>query len=137
MRISDWSSDVCSSDLHADRIDRPGETEVRFGFADEHGRAAIAGVAIDCRLGRAIGAIAFGFGGLGVGGGEETRPYRRRGRGKDRQTISGFHHSLPFLQTRPRDYYVAEVYAISEGLANFHGRSEERRVGKECVSTYR
>src|SRR3546814_7357116 len=24
---------------HADRIDRPGETEVRFGFADEHGRS--------------------------------------------------------------------------------------------------
>src|SRR3546814_16756777 len=132
MRISDWSADVCSSDLlgeiaacdlivggrigipataaasyradrldrdtaqdivqhrriaidgpaiaaiarsfaklpapvrHADRIDRPGAPEARFGFADEHGRAALAGVALDFRLGRADGAGGIGSGGLGV-----------------------------------------------------------------------
>src|SRR3546814_13269302 len=95
---------------HADRIDRPRETEVRFGFADEHGRAAIAGVAIDCRLGRAIGAIAFGFGGLGVGGGEETRPYRRLRRGQDRQTESRFHHRLPFLPKLGRASWRERVW---------------------------
>src|SRR3546814_3587134 len=40
MRISDWSSDVCSSDLPADKVYRPfavaGETEVEFrgGYED-------------------------------------------------------------------------------------------------------
>src|SRR3546814_16891525 len=59
---------------HADRIDRPRETEVRFGFADEHGRAAVAGVEINRPIGRAIGAVAFVFGGLGVGGAEKHSP---------------------------------------------------------------
>src|SRR3546814_20251794 len=77
MRISDWSSDVCSSDLgwEGDRIDVTGGSEVDAA-------AIFLPVAITCRL-RAIAATDF-----------------RR----------------PWLATR---------------------RSEERRVGKECVSTCR
>src|SRR3546814_3214974 len=34
MRISDWSSDVCSSDLRYSFPDRPGPTHVHPGFLD-------------------------------------------------------------------------------------------------------
>src|SRR3546814_4485911 len=33
MRISDWSSDVCSSDLMQDRIELPGTAPGRYGAA--------------------------------------------------------------------------------------------------------
>src|SRR3546814_2676838 len=69
MRISDWSSDVCSSDLAA--------------------RSAVARPLIAARrIGRAVG--------------------------------------------RGRDRHAAVVLAVL-----IRGRSEERRVGKECVSTCR
>src|SRR3546814_11413378 len=75
MRISDWSSDVCSSDLGSDRDDE-----------------APVGVAITHRKG--------GPGGVGVDG--------------------GVCHATDIGAPSPRCF-----------------RSEERRVGKECVSTCR
>src|SRR3546814_8795419 len=84
MRISDWSSDVCSSDLHAKARERLAYDEI---FA---GQLALMLVRASAR--------------------------RRRG-----ISIQGDGHlrarlKLPFAPT---------------------GRSEERRVGKECVSTCR
>src|SRR3546814_6850543 len=79
MRISDWSSDVCSSDLH-----------------EVGGNRTLADPATD-----PVGS----------------------------KVTSGSHRSVPCALTRSR---LAHPPAAAVG-----GRSEERRVGKECVSTCR
>src|SRR3546814_8209479 len=79
MRISDWSSDVCSSDLNPQCLGDPS------ALIDEDARR------------------------LWLGNVREARPIYRQ----PIQTVIAS-MSLPFL-----------------------GRSEERRVGKECVSTCR
>src|SRR3546814_11293768 len=90
MRISDWSSDVCSSDLG--------------GHCLRHGELADAGVAVQAT--EAAGAhTAEGQAGE-EGGGECVVDADRAG-------------------GEPLDHVVD------------HSRSEERRVGKECVSTCR
>src|SRR3546814_14354600 len=85
MRISDWSSDVCSSDLIMDEAE-----QFALGLGDE-------------RMDRLVGV-------------EETHP----GRGGD---VGG-----------KRGGAAAAVEFI---IALPQRRSEERRVGKECVSTWR
>src|SRR3546814_15343361 len=87
MRISDWSSDVCSSDLHARRIISYPVRRVLVGPDIGAGEAALRAMALQA----------------GNGGG------------------------LP---------PIVEAHAVDDG-AIFHQRSEERRVGKECVSTCR
>src|SRR3546814_3100873 len=88
MRISDWSSDVCSSDLGEDRIGR--------GFGAVH--ALRLGIGLHQRdaigLARGLGEIVDGV----IVDGEET---------------------------------------AGRAVFRRHVRSEERRVGKECVSTCR
>src|SRR3546814_4994707 len=78
MRISDWSSDVCSSDL-----------------AELRGRA---------------------------GGGTGGR------RAADRAGAASAHRAAQLRRVRAGEIPV---------VGDFGGRSEERRVGKECVSTCR
>src|SRR3546814_1896304 len=80
MRISDWSSDVCSSDLHARRVHAPLALEVLETDGGVEDRLGL-GIRLDegAELGRLL---------------------------------------------------VARVLAVEH-------RSEERRVGKECVSTCR
>src|SRR3546814_1604818 len=80
MRISDWSSDVCSSDLVVVKIQRPGIDEV-----------------IDVDL----------------------RALRRVGQWLNRVKVVADRVDMPTL------------------VEEFATRSEERRVGKECVSTCR
>src|SRR3546814_14317922 len=92
MRISDWSSDVCSSDL-----------------------AHVAGVGVQValallRLSPTEGAAQAGAGRVDV----VARTHRRE---------------------VPGAYGVLGVAVAEVGVR--HGRSEERRVGKECVSTCR
>src|SRR3546814_11553301 len=97
MRISDWSSDVCSSDLH-----------VRFStFIDEDGRIA-------WRFVYATGPIS------------RKRDWREPR--LDEETQIDF---PPVV--------IAEMRRISEKLYERDpvARSEERRVGKECVSKCR
>src|SRR3546814_18321082 len=118
MRISDWSSDVCSSDLiailrrreqrAAEQREAIGEMMLAHRLADEVG-----GVAADFR--HRVGA----FEAIALG------PF-------DQQFDGGFP-------------YVVEGEAVveqaDEGADRAGGvivlRSEERRVGKECVSTCR
>src|SRR3546814_5416605 len=78
MRISDWSSDVCSSDLDGMWAHKPG-----FGSLVE----AMSGFA----------------------------------------AMNGFGDRAPVLPP----------LALADMVAGLYGRSEERRVGKECVSTCR
>src|SRR3546814_12435865 len=90
MRISDWSSDVCSSDLPL--------AAITDGDADD--------------VDRAVAAARRCFTGLWRG----TAPERRQ------------------------DYLLALANGVAANravLALLDCRSEERRVGKECVSTCR
>src|SRR3546814_2415025 len=86
MRISDWSSDVCSSDLAASHlsggVDAAIDLTAHF-LADYH-----------------------------------KLPYA---------------DLRPHLYTLPQDNAVRHAFRVASGLDS----SEERRVGKECVSTCR
>src|SRR3546814_13459891 len=83
MRISDWSSDVCSSDLKLARV-------LAEGFA------------------------------------YQGEPMHRRITDRAARRARSYH--------RPHSYFSCRTTTRS---ATAHSRSEERRVGKECVSTCR
>src|SRR3546814_8821950 len=88
MRISDWSSDVCSSDLeHVGAVDDQGirRRDVEAGFHDI-----------------------------------------RRNEDIERALVEATHHRFEFRRSE-----------AAMGYGDFHVRSEERRVGTECVSTCR
>src|SRR3546814_16292573 len=98
MRISDWSSDVCSSDL---------PTALSYGTITPHGSVD----AIESEL------------------------------GEDRFAII-----VPLVQEEPPEQEILAYleqgvlyWPLQDGkkLAHLGERSEERRVGKECVSTCR
>src|SRR3546814_3192409 len=89
MRISDWSSDVCSSDLLA-----PG--------AEEQRREAARASQLRARFGQIA-----------------LQPMLR------------------LLAQRHQPLLAALAGHAQHALAQVHRRSEERRVGKECVSTCR
>src|SRR3546814_12314266 len=97
MRISDWSSDVCSSDLPVARL--PGEEDVVHVV----GVALLAGVVDLVELGR-----------------EGAAPADQR---VDLGNLHASHHGQPV---------GCQHAQLLIGL-----RSEERRVGKECVSPCR
>src|SRR3546814_19131179 len=90
MRISDWSSDVCSSDL-------AGEIEVELQAVGE-GAAPGHEEVERCAV---------------FGGGEHRAGHRRQAVGDD------------------------DLLEQADGEDGDADRSEERRVGKECVSTCR
>src|SRR3546814_16689230 len=95
MRISDWSSDVCSSDLMTPA-----------SYAKGGKGAVIVYDIVDSPLGRLlVAATAKGLCFLSLG-----------------------HHDRTLIQELKREFPQAE---------SITRRSEERRVGKECVSTCR
>src|SRR3546814_13784288 len=98
MRISDWSSDVCSSDLVA-RIAHPFVAFITLGelFGHERPRVARDDLGIETRR-RLVVKVAVT---------PDEAAFEERG--ADREVV----------------------------LRRAHHRSEERRVGKECVSTCR
>src|SRR3546814_9961084 len=97
MRISDWSSDVCSSDL-------PAQTDHADMAAGKGGRGAYTVKTIDaCKT--------------------LLQYIRIRGNAVHRHILAG--------KTSDKAYLAA---AVIDPIAR---RSEERRVGKECVSTCR
>src|SRR3546814_12723463 len=92
MRISDWSSDVCSSDLLPPRS--PSQKAVSAALSDTEGK---------------------------------------RPDGTDEKTGSA-HARLPVPAVASARHEPCDVFRCE---LRSHGRSEERRVGKECVSTCR
>src|SRR3546814_14211253 len=100
MRISDWSSDVCSSDLWQVRLRDRGEAHALLDvWKAENARV---------------------YGALEVGLSD------------GRQYLAGDTYTIADIAAYPWIYR----YRMQEiALAEF--RSEERRVGKECVSTCR
>src|SRR3546814_19740990 len=108
MRISDWSSDVCSSDLALDRLRRSGLGIDVVADDDRRMPAELH----DGRLhmpARHLG---------------ESLPDRYRAGERD-QTYRGFRTQLPGNFRWNAEHQVQPA------------RSEERRVGKECVSPIR
>src|SRR3546814_11658483 len=91
MRISDWSSDVCSSDLR-------GSPSARRGSASPAAAP-------------------------------RRRQHGRSGAGPPRPSCAASHRGEPPIGVR------GEVHR--QGLGHRLDRSEERRVGKECVSKFR
>src|SRR3546814_13161554 len=111
MRISDWSSDVCSSDLPLVLIDtRPANRGLAGACARAQKRR--------CSMSRDQ-AIVMRYDSPDEGGDSRDIVYLH-GRGSTERE-AGFALSL---------FGNANVRA-------YRGRSEERRVGKECVSTCR
>src|SRR3546814_16640962 len=139
MRISDWSSDVCSSDLFAHLFDPallPQQcigASIKWpepGFPRVAGRLSLAG------LGGGISRIQIAFGRdqvfdalaiqarqcrcIGPGGWWPARRRCRRWRSTGRCPLT----------------ICGEIAGYFQGLAYLElARSEERRGGKECVST--
>src|SRR3546814_15397282 len=98
MRISDWSSDVCSSDLHLEKYD------LRFYTAANRMR-----VTDVCRVMRHMLGMDINF----VRQMQRTAPTRE---------------NCPMVKLKKSHGSEIEIKCL---------RSEERRVGKECVSTCR
>src|SRR3546814_17525749 len=106
MRISDWSSDVCSSDLAAMHLDAPFR---------QLGRHHVAGaLLLEAEFGMGV-QVAPPFGHL------------RRELG---DAVDDRHEVLRVAGERRAEYRAV-------GLLLQPDRSEERRVGKGCVSTCR
>src|SRR3546814_20607377 len=103
MRISDWSSDVCSSDLYPDRLIQ---------------RQRIAGAA----------AVAIR--------GDDEHLMTGAAQGLCKHTNPGRLHAVIVADQNPHTAPRKDLNDI--GSARVYGhRSEESRVGKECVSTCR
>src|SRR3546814_16197232 len=101
MRISDWSSDVCSSDL-------TGGARIARGHRVEQGAVIGDGIARQLALA------------LLVDGGPRDRRHDRAGQ-----------RDHPIVAARLQHDHVELMVGETAGV----GRSEERSVGKECVST--
>src|SRR3546814_12129933 len=106
MRISDWSSDVCSSDLAG--TERGAEESKTLNLDQVLDQLRVRDRAAEHRDHAALGAIAAGL--LGAGDLARGRP------------------------AFPADGALHERAVV---LVLRRRRSEERRVGKECVSTCR
>src|SRR3546814_19110847 len=104
MRISDWSSDVCSSDL------------VRLPPKLVDHRATDAG---GCVGGKGRHAAFL-----------EIARRLQQGDGTDLHQIAHLYRRADMAVDMPRDL-------ADKAQVRLHQRSEERRVGKECVSTFR
>src|SRR3546814_11970994 len=117
MRISDWSSDVCSSDLDAGVGRDPGG----IGVGGEGGKAVC-----HRRVQEA-----------------EIRPFAIAGRAKCKRRRFGrcdCHQSVTIESSGGKTDFIAgadlegdERSAAGWVSAHIYGRSEERRGGKECV----
>src|SRR3546814_17726946 len=99
MRISDWSSDVCSSDLPC--------------IGPERADLVIAGCAILSALCRLWPA--------------------ERLRVADRGLREGMLYAMIHGVSAPHGCWAPEAKAVTKAAATADPRTEERRVGKECV----
>src|SRR3546814_13491350 len=126
MRISDWSSDVCSSDLMA-----RGTGQIAI-VASMAGYRGIPGSASYCASKGALITLA-----------EAWRPEFARGGIRIQIVNPGFvrgdasrRSSFPTPFTMDADAAAEALYS-GRSSRRFEIRSEERRVGKECDSTGR
>src|SRR3546814_15035698 len=114
MRISDWSSDVCSSDLGKDlkRVRNVKPLWSKFGTA-----IGIALGGLDMWTNTLFGLSVFG-----------TRKHGKT----DAQSLEPAAKHKPNAYPRPDGVLTFDL--LSSVLLSNTNRSEARRVGKECVS---
>src|SRR3546814_10287572 len=134
MRISDWSSDVCSSDLKTDQDDvLSKELDRLLDGAIRRGEARPAsGAAGRLDEGRAL--VVMGEAGAG-----KSRALKRQFRNrKEFQNLHEINGDGPLVSISAPSPCTLKQLGLSllRGLG-YETRSEERRVGKECVSTCR
>src|SRR3546814_10907706 len=133
MRISDWSSDVCSSDLPNSL--GPGELLMHYG-TDEQKRKWLPGLVDGSEI------PCFGLTGPEVGSDATAMPdvgYVCLGEHDGTQTLGiKLTFSKRYITLAPVETVVGLAFKLRDpdGLLG-DKRSEERRVGKECVSTCR
>src|SRR3546814_11123759 len=129
MRISDWSSDVCSSDLFAEK-DAITSLDVE--------RCDLAIFA----LGACASSDDFAFRGLFLGAVRDDDPassllFRLYTANENAIMQRTKTHMLTFLSNFPAGGAAGVPVKDAPSNRSFLERSEERRVGKECVSTCR
>src|SRR3546814_5567202 len=144
MRISDWSSDVCSSDLAADVVGRARSVPLDEAVAQQRStlerfwQAADVTIEGDAELEAAVRSCAFQVLQASAGNPGRAAPAK----GLTGQGYEGHHHWDPeVFVTHALDLLAPEASRALPGLRPRPlpqaRRSEERRVGKECVSTVR
>src|SRR3546814_15033543 len=112
MRISDWSSDVCSSDL----CDATGPATIQVTVEKVRSSKGL------------ITAVLYG---------DNPDTFLKQGARLDRIRVEAREgETLLCLQAPAAGRYSVALYHDENGNKAFD-RSEERRVGKECVSTCR
>src|SRR3546814_20886960 len=117
MRISDWSSDVCSSDLIVKQNGAPLRLATPWKYGFKHVKAIVSFEFTDQRpkgFWEVIQGNEYGF----WANVNPEVPHPRWSQARER--VLGLNEEVPTL--------------LYNGYAE---RSEERRVGKECVSTCR
>src|SRR3546814_15272057 len=128
MRISDWSSDVCSSDLQAVELLDLGEADVDLR------RAGLAAGAD--QLGQAVQGLRTEHQ-VDVGRALHDRLAFLRGHAAADADDHGLAVGLERLPpAQLAEHLLLRLFADRAGVDQHH-RSEERRVGKECVSKCR
>src|SRR3546814_13658837 len=126
MRISDWSSDVCSSDLAGDEDRAAGEV---VGAVQEPPRLRGGAPTVGMLIGALHACPCFGS---DVGSADAADP---RGMGIDAlYDDAGFAHFATRVQHARRLRMSCRPNRRRSSLVAVR-RSEERRVGKECGST--
>src|SRR3546814_2289247 len=112
MRISDWSSDVCSSDL---KFYKPLLLFSNFMVEDEEAKDLIADLSLDI--------------------------WEKRESLSIHSSVSAYLHTalknkaINSRKRKDRNICIDEAELSNLQADSFTSRSEERRVGKECVST--
>src|SRR3546814_17392378 len=127
MRISDWSSDVCSSDL----IVHAGEVVLTPDFLE-----SLPGLGL-------IACVSVGYDGVDVGWCRARGVEVTHAKGLNADDVAD--HALGLLIASWRDIVVGDRVLRAGGWRGDDRmgprpglkRSDERRVGKECVSTCR
>src|SRR3546814_20853651 len=134
MRISDWSSDVCSSDLvafmrHAATLAQVagragGDHVVPAGQAAERARRDM----IESQLVPAAAILA-----AEAVAQEQIEPGKGRAPRRGDVALQRYHAGQPHAETGRTDFLLV----FGKNGDAVHARSEARRGGKECVSTCR
>src|SRR3546814_11125491 len=117
MRISDWSSDVCSSDLQTAAAPEPDSRQVKL---DDIPSGLIGAVTVVKTLTPDLDANAI----AGSANIETVNAFDRRKTFVTATGAVGYNH-------------LGKTHPVEGDISFGTLRSEERRVGKECVSTCR
>src|SRR3546814_14973614 len=115
MRISDWSSDVCSSDLSGG-----------YGHEDEQSSSSQA----------VVGGFSSG-GNLNIKTTKGDANFEGTNISADGDGSIQSAGSVNFNAARDEASSSSNSHSVAVGVSTSTKRSEERRVGKECVSTCR